>query len=365
MPRNNLGSVYQRKSDGRWIAAFWLGDKKIVKYAASERDAKHLLSTLQREHHVGTLAAPTKVTLETWATDWLAQVAPTLRPSSQQTYRYALDRVLPSLGKARLDKLTAPVIAHAFARLAAVHGATRALEQSYTYLHACLERAVLLGMVGHNPMDRVPRPKAPKPDGTYWTVEQAQSFLATATGADLQYAPLLVFLLGTGMRVSEALGLRWADLDLTTGTAQVHRALVWVGQQPAIQQPKSSKGHRTIALPDFVLSTLANLPRPLTPDLPIFTTGTGSTPEPANVRRTLRTLCERATVPTIPVHGLRHVHASLLIRSGIDIKTAQARLGHATAAMTLNVYATALGADSSAADAVNRIVVPTTTISTK
>src|SRR5215208_1570069 len=106
MPQEtNSGSTYQRKGDGKWVAALSLGGgKRIVRYAATKRAAQAILQAMQREHHVGQLAPPTRLTLAEWTAQWLDTL--TLRPTTLWTYRTHLRPVLDALGQQRIDKLT-------------------------------------------------------------------------------------------------------------------------------------------------------------------------------------------------------------------------------------------------------------------
>ncbi len=349
------GSVYQR-ADGYWAAAVAVGGKRVVRYAKTERAAKGVLEELQRTHYLGTLSAPTKVTVREWVAQWLEWQSTRLRPSSLTAYERVVALLLPHVGHLRLDRLTAPAVALAFSKLERAKVGRRTVEQAYTYFHGCIERAVTLGMLGSNVVSKVPRPSAQSEDRAQWTLADMQRFLAATDTADTRYAPLFVVLLGTGLRISEALGLRWADVDLAAPTVTVRRGVVWVGAQHSVQPPKSRAGARTLTLPPFAVAALNRLPRALHSDSPVFCTETDTLPATGNLRRALRRVCAVAGVPYVGLHGLRHAHASVLVASGVDIKTAQKRLGHSSVALTLNVYAHALGADSGAASAVGRVL---------
>ena len=97
------GSVYQR-ADGYWVASIRIGCKKVVRYAKSERDAARKLHDLLKEHHLGALVQPNRLTLEEWVQQWLLERK--LRPSTLRTYVEVLAPVLHQIGHSRLDKLT-------------------------------------------------------------------------------------------------------------------------------------------------------------------------------------------------------------------------------------------------------------------
>ena len=228
--------------------------------------------------------------------------------------------------------------------------------QLHTVLGTCLGQAVHLGLLATSPLARVPKPRSVRKERQYWTAEQAQQFLTVAASAEDRHAPLCVFLLGTGCRISEALGMRWSDIRPEQPTVAVRRALVHVGSEATIQPPKSKAGARTLTLPGIAVEALARLPQPHDPAAPVFVTGKGTPPRPANVYRSLMALCDKAGLPRVSPHGLRHVHAALLAAHGLDPHTLRQRLGHTRASMTLDVYAYAVRPDSAAADAFDRAI---------
>lgn len=177
---NGPGSVYQRKADGRWCASVSLGKRRIVRYAASEREAKQTLQGLLREFHLGTLAAPTRITLAEWAAQWLDQAEGELRPSTVRTYRQTLEPLIARLGHLRLDRLSAAVIAAEFTSLKRQGKGARRLQLAHGYLKACLARAVDLDILGSNPMAKVTRPRWEPRERRYWSLEEATRFVRTA-----------------------------------------------------------------------------------------------------------------------------------------------------------------------------------------
>lgn len=347
------GSLYQRQ-DGYWVAALTVNGRRIVRYARTQRAAKEKLASLQREHYLGTLAHPTKLTVADWIEEWLRQGETTLRPSTLRVYRQVLTLVLGYIGSGRLDHLTPVMVAGALNSLRRKGRGSRQLQLAYTYLRTALQRAVDLGMLGHNPAAKAPKPRHEPSERHYWSAEEMRRFLAVAQGSHYQHASLLAFLLGSGLRISEALGLRWEDVDMGQGLVHVRRAVVYAGQEATLQRPKTKAGERTVTLPDFALDLLRRKPRPLTDDAPVFTTTTSTTPTPGVIRDTLVLLCDQAQVPFVNVHGLRHCHAALLLSQGLDLQVLRRRLGHATVDMSVNRYAYALRPDSDAAEAVQQ-----------
>ena len=329
------GSVIPRK-DGRWVARLSVGGKRIERYANTEQEARQKLQELQRDHLLGRLATPTRLTLAEWVERWLED-AP-LRPSTVATYRQVLAPVLERLGTQRLHKLTPATLTAAFATLRKQGMGPRRLQLAHGYLKTGLRRAVDLGILATNPMERVPRPSWTPGERRYWTVEETARFVRTCLASPTRWAPLFVLLATGGLRISEALGLQWGDVDLKARTLRVERALVWAQGKHVEMPPKTRAGRRVVHLPEPAVLALQKLPRPLDPAGPIFRTETGRPPRPENLRERLRELCAVAGVPRLNVHGLRHVAATVALALTGDVHAVQRRLGHAHPSVTVNVY---------------------------
>ena len=144
--------------------------------------------------------------------------------------------------------------------------------------------------------------------------------------------------------------MRWRDLDLATGTMAVRQSVAMVGGKPTIQAPKSRAAERTILLPAEAVAALrlhkdrqafarAKVGE-LWADLDlVVATGAGGPLRSANVTRAFGRIVERAGVPRIRFHDLRHTHATWLIAAGHPITAVSERLGHAKVSITLDTYA--------------------------
>jgi integrase len=206
------GSLYQR-ADGYWVASISVGGgKRIVRYAKTHAEAVRKLQNLNKGQIKGTLSAPTQITLNEWVQGWIADRA--LRPSTVRVYTNTLTPVLDQIGSTRLDKLTPLQLSTTFAKLGRNGMGARQLQLGHGYLKGCLQRAVDLEILSRNPMSKVERPKWEPKSRTYWTVEQAADFIATCEHANSHWAPLFTVLATCGLRISEALGLMWSDVDL-------------------------------------------------------------------------------------------------------------------------------------------------------
>ena len=139
------------------------------------------------------------------------------------------------------------------------------------------------------------------------------------------------------------------DLDFDRGTLTVQQTIGVLAGAPCIKPPKTDAGRRVVKLSADVVAALAKhrlawAARKLAAskwangDL-VFCTGEGKPIDPNNLYRHFAAIIDRADVPTIRLHDLRHTHATLLLAAGTPIKSVSERLGHAKTSITLDTYA--------------------------
>jgi integrase len=173
-------------------------------------------------------------------------------------------------------------------------------------------------------------------------------------------APMMWLGVLGGLRWAECAGLTVDNLDLLAGTVTVSQQL---GRDLRLGPPKSIAGRRRLAIPDWLVEDLAVhlAQRGLTAadaHALVFCAPKG---EPLRyqdwLRRTWRPACTEAGLPALRFHDLRSMAATALVAAGVDVRTAQTRMGHSSPSVTLAIYARATAeADRRAADAVGRVL---------
>ena len=207
-----------------------------------------------------------------------------------------------------------------------------------------------------NPASSVSVPAASPAKRCLWTAEQVSSFVAASSELGSLYDPLWLFLLGSGCRIGEALALKDSDVDWDGAAVSIKRAMSRIGNVPHEDDPKARAGIRTILLPMFALTAL-ELRRPFAIDGYLFRNQADQVPTQSDLRKRFIEACKRAGIQGATIHDLRRMHATLAIASGVDVKTVQRRLGHATLAMTLGIYAQATAqGDAKAAKVLDRLL---------
>lgn len=223
--------------------------------------------------------------------------------------------------------------------------ASRSLDQRKSALEHAVREDELPRNVARNVKAATPRPKRFRP----LTATEARQFLDAAR-TDRLHA-LYELALRTGLRKGELLGLRWEDLDLTTGTASIRRSLQRTRTGGLTHLPtKTRASERRIALPTECLHSLKEHKQqqdkergtagPAWQDSGlVFTTPTGRPFDPANLTRRFRSFLDRAGLRRIRFHDLRHSTATLLLEQGVDLVVIKELLGHAHIGVTAGVYA--------------------------
>ena len=349
------GSVF-RRGDGLWVASLQVDGARRSVYGSTRSEAVAKLRELRRQA-TGCLPDPGKRTVSDLIEEWLRAAAPTLKPRTVADYQQtARLHVLPALGNRRLSKLTPDSIQRLYAALQA-RGTMRAAQKCHALLHRACRMAVLWRWLAENPCDRVLVPKHTAARKTVWNTEQLRTFLAGTREHWL--FPLWHTLMATGCRVGEALALTWADVGFDDSCIRIDKTLQRLGGEWVTGRPKTAAGERTIALPAEAVAVLRQqrgrqVLQGIAGDL-VFANLAGGPLHTSTVAHALRRECDRLGVPRVTPHGLRHLHASLLLDAGLPVPTVSARLGHATPAVTMSIYAHEVRRrDDAGAEAISR-----------
>ncbi|MDP9350038.1 MAG: site-specific integrase, partial [Chloroflexota bacterium] len=237
------------------------------------------------------------------------------------------------------------------------------VERVHRVLHNALNQALAWGYIHRNVASVVhpPTPQAHKLRTL--TPEQVRRLLDTARGT--RWEALLMLAIATGMRQGELLGLKWEDIDFEMGTLRVQRQLA---KGRVFTEPKTRTARRAINLPRTTVAVLqAHRQRQrqerqsvgtdwADQDL-VFCTHQGTPLNARNVIRDFKILLERARLPDIRFHDLRHTAATLMLLQGVAAKVVQGRLGHSQISLTLDTYSHLLPTmDREAANALDELL---------
>ena len=351
--------------------------RKWHKAGSTKRGAQQLLSELLDAHETNTTLEPDQITVGAYLTgEWLPSVSNELRYSTFDSYRRNVEiHVVPRIGDARLQALRPLDLTRYYTELLRSGRrdgrgglSPKSVRNIHLMLHRAFEDAVDLLYLRTNPATsaKPPRAAAADPDAIrYWTGSELRCFLDT--NSDHRHWPIWYLAANTGMRRGELVGLRWRDVDLEARRISVRNAIVSVGYQACRSDPKTRRGHRTIDIDHRTVGMLANHRRAQNdereavdlagPSEFVFTKLEGTPFHPELVRQAFDRRVTRTQVPRIRFHDLRHTHATLLLKAGVPPKVVSERLGHATVAFTMDIYAHVIpGMQAEAADMFRNLV---------
>jgi integrase len=344
------GSVFPRK-DGRWVAQFVVEETGKMKqlYAKTEKEALEKLDKALLEQKQGILATGPKRKLGDHLKWWLEEVKrPKLQETSYIRYQTALKHILPKLGNIPLQKLTTEMIQTFYNSKIKEGQSASSVHAMHKIVHGALTYAVKTRLLPYNPSDNVSLPTRVKRKVKPMTLEQAQHLLHAAQGHHLEM--LITLALTTGMRHGELIALRWEDIDFEQGSIYVHRTEIYQGKAGFYEkEPKTEAGERTI----FISKTLCEKLKQHRIHQNEQRSKAGSKWKNLDlvccnrkggfflfvgVRASFYRLLDKAGLPRMHIHDLRH-HAATLMRSlGVDLKVVQEILGHADLDVTANIY---------------------------
>ena len=329
---------------GKWVRKSVTCDTK----AEAERAERLLLAEAEAQRQ--RFVEPTRQTLGQYLPQWVERKRTELKPKTLHDYeRVVRTIIVPALGAKPLQDLSPAMIQAWQDTLAPTPDTPGAAQAALAFrcLRSALSDAERLGLITENPAKRA-RPAlraSRKREG--FTLGEARAILAASESEGL--APLFEFVLYTGLRLGEALGLRWSDVDWEAGRIAVRHNRVPVGGHMIEGSPKVEKSVRTMALLAAAMDVLRRqralqdgariaAAKDWRDDGWVFTTRTGGGLDASNAERAFRRIRKRAGVRELPPHSLRHATASILLGAGVPVAVAAKMMGHSVAVFC-EVYA--------------------------
>ena len=307
----------------------------------TKREAEQYLATVEVAKLRGEWVDPTRsrVTVGELAEEWLAGRV-RVKESTRDGYRRSLDTyVLPRWGGRRLAEVGHGEVQTWVSELAEKL-APSTVKQVFHPLRATFKYAVRDGRIIKNPTEGIQTPRNRAVKRGYLSHDQVRT-LASECGGD---ADLIAFLAYTGLRWGEMAALRVRSIDFERSRVQVDESLTEVSGRLVRGTPKTHE-RRSVPLPLSLLFPLRARASGRGREDPLFATLSGLELRGNNFRKRVyipalaRAQATDRSMATVTLHDLRHTAASLAISAGANVKAVQRLLGHASAAMTLDVYA--------------------------
>jgi integrase len=330
-------------------------------------DASKALRAILAQADKGEVIDPSKQLVQDYLEEWLGGLR--LAPSTVASYRKNIRlHIVPRIGGVKLNALATVKIDGMYRDLERGGRAdyrqgealsARTVRYVHTILSAALAAAVRAHRLPYNPAASATPPSAKQaraPEMHPWDAEQLAAFLGWTADHSEHHAAWTLLAM-TGMRRGEALALRWRDVNLDAGTVSVRRSAGVIrvkGQGAAVTEGGTKSGKPRVIDLDASTVTILRAHRKargavhlnhVRDDALVLGDHEGRHLHPERFTRTFRAEAARcrkekvADLPPIRLHDLRHTHATLLLAKGVPVKVVSECLGHASATITLQVYA--------------------------
>ncbi len=334
------GKITIPHPDGRSVSR-WVSGR-------SRAEVVRKLDELKREALAGYATGETSAE---YLTRWAVAIRPTVRPSTAREYaRHVEQYWIPAIGTLPLTRLTPANVEHVMAELLARGLSARTVRYARTSLRRALVDAQRDGLLVRNVAALARPPRQERHELRPLTVSEVHQLLQAT--AEQRFGPLFALLVGSGLRIGEALGLRWDDVDMTGRSLVVRRALQRAaGTGYVLGEPKTRQSRRTVMLPAVALDGLRRQRERQEADRAalaggewqdtvgmVFTDRVGRLVAPYIVSGDFRQAAD-ALGFGVRLHDLRHTFATLALGAGVPLKTVSEALGHSSIAITADVYA--------------------------
>lgn len=353
---NGEGSNPTQRADGRWMVHVRYADalgspQRTTVYGKTAADARAKASEVRHRAEEGVAVRDKKATLSAFTVEWIdSALAASDRKATTKANYAGLARVHivgSALGGMTLDKVRPMHVEAWVVSLRAKGLADSSIRSTYTVLRAIIDTAVRDGALARNPAHLVKRPKVTPVEARHLEPEQVRALLVAASTT--RYASLFELLANTALRRGEALALRWVDIDLVRQLLRVRGTLARVDGALVVTSPKTTKSTRSIPISDGVGTLLREIRKAQIEDQLragsrwhatgyVFTTEDGQPCDPRNALRALKATASKVGLDGVGLHTLRHTAATAMLVQGVPLKVVSEILGHASIAITADIY---------------------------
>lgn len=337
--------------------------QKKSKSYPNPSDAYKDLIDMRDKKMKGKYIEPTKMTLKEWLEKWLSDKELSLKKITLQSYTHRVQHIIESIGNVELYQLSKDEI-HAFYKelkqknKAIYNGkkkvvtdkrlSSRTIYDTHKVLKMALLQAYRDERIPRDIATQIESPKLKKSNHKILKPEEVNKLLNSARG-DQQYCAIYLGLF-CGMREAEVLGLTWDDVDFNKQVIQVVRTLDNEDEDNAVSDgTKTKAGTRPVEIDEEITEVLLTQKRLVEnykknakglyqDNNLVCPTSLGTPMNPSNLRRSLYRIIKKADITRVTYHELRHSHASLMVKSGAEIKSLSEKLGHSSIRVTLDIY---------------------------
>ncbi|WP_333871253.1 site-specific integrase [Desulforamulus putei] len=287
---------------------------------------------------------------------WLEMTKKTVTERTWETYEYHVKKLKPLIGDIRLSEIRVLTLQE---RLVYCDLSARTVKGIYGTLRTAIRQAIAWGLIDRDVTSGLKPPRNSHKERRILNSEELHKLLAAAKG--YKHYALIRLLAVTGMRLGEAAGLKWRDIDFEKETVTIYRSAD-TRKRKMKDEPKNLGSRRRLQLDGETLEALKKHKKSMESpkvanirqedELVFHQNG-----RPLNgtmVRRALDRALRRAGLPHIRVHDLRHGAGSLMLDAGFSLPSVSSVLGHSTPATTAAIYLHAVKTGTNVIDALKK-----------
>ena len=279
--------------------------------------------------------------------------------------------ILPVIGRYKLVDISTPMLRDLINNVKMKnerYTGQRTKQYVYTVLSLLFKRAHKDSLINRDPMSAIDKPKHRPVEKGVVTIEQFEQLMQAIKLEDEQISRVLEICLDSGMRRGEVMALRYSDIDFTKGVVNVSRSIKRTKKGLIENDPKTTGSKRPILLSDYAMVVLMEqkkysaskaglMVKKWSDNLHVFTDSKLEVIKPDRVTRIFTKYRKAFGLPdNISLHSLRHTCATMLSEADVSPKKIQLRLGHASAAFTLDRYShNTVNMQKSVADTLGKI----------
>jgi integrase len=359
------GAVFFREDLGYWVGAVRdANGKQHQVYAKTKPKAERKLEELKERIARGE-AVSERMTVAAYLEQWLDGIEKRRAWNTYASYRYLIrGGILPHIGKIQLGKLTPHHVQAMLDKAEAAGMSPATVNRVRSCLRSALTTAERQGCVYRN-VARLTEPlKEERDEVLPLTADEIARLRADVRGLRLE--PIVETALGSGLRISELLGLRWEDVDLDHATLHVKVQAQRPRGQWELSPLKTKKSRRKVTLPPFAVTALRVWRQQQRQDRIkagdwwelwglIFTTQSGRPVFYQYLTGEYTKHSKRLGLTSTNFHALRHTYAALLLAEGVPLHEVSRSLGHSNIQTTMDIYGHLYDeGNQRAADAIDR-----------